>query len=84
MRDTIKELYEYSRLTWGAQSEECKALEEQNCVLWEKVRPLLGMQTIDELMDGCANLSWQMNYEWFREGFRLGVALMLEAGSLPA
>lgn len=83
MRDTLKELYEYARLT-RALSEEYKALEEQNGALWDKVRPLLGMQTVDELMDSYADLSWQMNYEWFREGFRMGVALMLETGSLSA
>lgn len=83
MRDTLKELYEYARLTCPL-SEEYKALEEENGALWDKVRPLLGLKTVDELMNSYAGLSWQSEYEWFREGFRLGAALILEAGSFPA
>ena len=40
--------------------------------------PLIGQKMIDQIMSSQSDLSYHTNYEWFREGFRLGAALMLE------
>ena len=33
---------------------------------------------IDQIMSSQSDLSYHTNYEWFREGFRLGASLILE------
>ena len=53
-------------------------LSEKDNELWEKVKPILGLSVVDELMNSRADLSYESNFAWFQEGFRLGAALMLE------
>ena len=45
---------------------------------WEKAIALLGEKAVDEMVSAqCRSLA-EMEYEYFREGFRLGARLMLE------
>lgn len=78
MTDIIKELYEERFYTNWRATPEYQALADREDELWEQVKPLIGQKIIDQLMGSQSDLSYQTNYEWFREGFRLGASLMLE------
>ena len=78
MTDILKSLYENESTLNMPFSEEYKALCQKDAKLWEKLTPLLGMDTLDELSDSHASIKDQSNYEWFRRGFHLGASLMLE------
>lgn len=78
MTDILKELYEERFSTHWRTTPEYRALARKEGELWEQVKPLLGQKMIDQLMDSQSNVSYQTNYEWFREGFRLGAGLILE------
>lgn len=78
MNDILKKLYESEGVFNIPFSEKYKALCQKDAKLWEKLEPLLGIDTLDELSDSCASVKDQSNYEWFREGFRLGASFMLE------
>ena len=80
MASALRELYDNLR-AMGAEADENvekTPLSEKDNELWEKVKPILGLRVIDELMDSRAALSYESDFDWFREGFRLGAALMLE------
>ena len=78
MTDIIKELYDSALYTDRAPSEELLALRAEESKLWEKIEPLLGLETMDKLTDVQASIDNEKNLTWFREGFRLGASLMLE------
>ena len=78
MTDILKKLYESEGLFNMPVSEEYKALCHKDFKLWEKLEPLLGTDTLDELSDSTAHVEDQRNFNWFRAGFRLGASLMLE------
>jgi len=82
MKSQLREIYELLRCGLGTPSAEYSALERKTLALWDEVSPVLGKEAVDELLSSYSDLAWQSDYEWFREGFRLGVALMLE--SFPA
>lgn len=78
MTDIIKEIYEERFFGERHLSEEYRALEDKDSALWQKVRPLLGRELIDQMQNSQSDINYQTNYEWFREGFRLGAGLMRE------
>ena len=78
MTDIIKALYAARCAADLPLSEECLKLIQEDGKLWEKVKPLIGREAIDELLYSSSDIAYQTNYEWFREGFRLGAGLMLE------
>lgn len=78
MTDIIKEIYKERFFGERPLSEEYRALEDKDSALWQKVRPLLGRELIDQMQNSQADITYQTNYEWFREGFRLGASLMPE------
>lgn len=78
MTDIIKVLYAAHCAADRPLSEECLKLIQEDDKLWEKVKPLIGREAIDELLYSSSDIAYQTNYEWFREGFRLGAGLMLE------
>ncbi len=78
MTDILKELYEERFYTHWRATPEYRTLTQKEDELWEQVRPMLGQKMIDQLMSSQSDVSYQTNYEWFREGFRLGASLMLE------
>ena len=53
-------------------------MTDKETALWEQVKPLIGQKIIDQLTSSQSDVSYQTNYEWFCEGFRLGASLMLE------
>ena len=58
-----------------------KAQEEINrnlCVLLEQIQEQLGLDTVDQLTGLYAQRGDLSDFRYYREGFRLGVQLMLE------
>lgn len=78
MTSILKELYEERFYANWQVTPEYQALADKEGELWEQVKPLIGRKMIDRLLDIQSDLAYQGNYEWFREGFRLGASLMLE------
>lgn len=78
MTDVLKKLYEESFYINWRTTPEYRALAKKENELWEQVKPLIGPETIDQLMNSQSRVSYQTNYEWFCRGFRLGAGLMLE------
>ena len=83
MQDPLREIYEHFQDLYSPTAEYWRLCRIEDGVL-DQARSVMGAAFVDELLRRAADVSWQSEYEWFREGFRLGVALMLEAGSLPA
>lgn len=46
--------------------------------LWEKAGERLGEDLLEELRAAEADLQFEHNFNWYREGFRLGALLTLE------
>ena len=78
MNDMLKQIYKDKFFSSRPLTEEYQTLADKDCTLWEKARPLLGQELIDQIQDNQSDINYQTNYEWFREGFRLGASLMLE------
>ncbi|MDE6932836.1 MAG: hypothetical protein K2P37_09150 [Oscillospiraceae bacterium] len=78
MTSALKKIYEEKFYANWQITPEYRALSEKEQELWEQVKPLIGQKMIDRLMDSQSDISYQTNYEWFREGFLLGASLMLE------
>lgn len=78
MTDILKELYEERFYTHWQTTPEYRKLADKEAALWEQAKPLLGQKLIDQLSNSQSDVSYQTNYEWFREGFRLGASLVLE------
>ncbi len=78
MTDILKEIYIERFFARRPLTEEYQALADKDGALWEKVRPLLGKELVDQMQHCQSDINYQTNYEWFREGFQMGAALMLE------
>ena len=54
------------------------AMTKEERAVWEKAIALLGDSMVDEMLSAeCRSLA-ETEYEYFREGFRLGARLVLE------
>ena len=78
MTDILKELYEERFYNNWQITPEYQELNDKETALWEQVKPLIGQKIIDQLTSSQSDVTYQSNYEWFREGFRLGAGLILE------
>ena len=78
MPDILKELFNSSFYDERSVPEKLQPLRDKEAELWEKVLPILGMETVDALNDADGAVVDALNLHWFREGFRLGAGLMLE------
>ena len=78
MTDILKQIYEDKFFARRPLTEEYQSLSEKDGILWEKARPLLGRELTDKIQNNQSDINYQTNFEWFREGFRLGASLMLE------
>lgn len=56
-----------------------KEIQEQDLAFWEKVTEALGADYVDQHLYRLSEKEHLTDYDHFREGFRLGVQLMLEA-----
>ena len=78
MTNILKSLYEERFYANWQATPEYQELADKEGELWEQVKPLIGQKMIDQIMRSQSDLSYHTNYEWFREGFRLGASLILE------
>ena len=78
MADILKELYDSSLYGCIDASDELKDLRHKETELWDKVLPILGMDTIDEINNTQGAIARENNLQWYRNGFLLGASLMLE------
>ena len=78
MTDILKGLYEQRFYANWQATPEYRELADKEAALWEQVKPLIGRKVIDQIQDSHSDINYQTNYEWFREGFRLGASLILE------
>lgn len=83
MKDPLREIFEHFQDLYSPTAEYWALCRAEEDVL-NQARSVMGAAFVDELLRRSADVSWQSEYEWFREGFRLGAALILEAGSFPA
>ncbi|MDE7221244.1 MAG: hypothetical protein K2O45_16775 [Oscillospiraceae bacterium] len=78
MTDILKELFE-SPLYGGCNpSDTLRALQKKENELWDRLLPVIGLETIDEINNTQGEIAREIDLQWFREGFRLGASLMLE------
>lgn len=78
MTDLIKIIYEeafYSSRVRTPEGQELRTAEEE---FMEKLLPLLGRKTLDDIYNLYNDIEFQSNLDWFREGFHLGAMLMME------
>ncbi|MCI9056799.1 MAG: hypothetical protein HFF76_06015 [Oscillospiraceae bacterium] len=83
MKDPLREIFEHFQDVHSPTAEYWALCRAEEDVL-NQARSVMGAAFVDELLRRSADVNWQSEYEWFREGFRLGAALILEAGSFPA
>ena len=83
MKDPLREIFEHFQDVHSPTAEYWALCRAEEDVL-NQARSVMGTAFVDELLRHSADVSWQSEYEWFREGFRMGAALILEAGSFPA
>ena len=56
-----------------------RELDEKLCAEWDKVQRMFGDEFIDRLFELEGEKEGWRAFHYYREGFRLGVRLMLEA-----
>ena len=78
MQDILKSLYTGSFTAQPAPNTQYFQQANQVEDLWEKVRELIGEDLLEELRAAENSIQFEHNFNWYREGFRLGALLMLE------
>ena len=78
MNDILEELYMGYFLEQYKPSPETRATTRKEGEALGKLLPGLGGDTVEELQARQSETLISSNLDWFREGFRLGVALMME------
>ena len=79
MNSLLYEIYsgEYDTIPkWDAKRRE---LGEKICDEWDKVQRMFGDEFMERLFDLEAKREDWQEFQYYREGFRLGIRLMLEA-----
>lgn len=83
MENSILEKIYFRRLEEYTPSAEyrvlCKRLDE----LWTAAGQVLGEEQISQLQNSENDVYFRSNYEWFREGWRMGMLLSLEMLGRP-
>ena len=62
---------------------EYKEVRERSLAIWEEAAEILGPEFSDKVWNNLVELSTVGSHHDFKEGFRLGVQLMLEARTQP-
>ena len=79
MTDILEELYFQYFDEAHNPSPAYRAACKEETALWDKLMPNISKAELEEIQAKQAEIFTITNLEWFREGFRLGAALMLEA-----
>lgn len=78
MTDIIESIYENISMDGGIVSAEYRERYRRARVLWDSVQPVLGTEMIEKLKECYFDAEEQSNLDWFREGIRIGLSLMME------
>lgn len=78
MMSILEEIYNDSYHVQARRGEEPKELRERNLAFWEKVAEALGDDVLDQHMYDLDESEHIQDVHRFREGFKLGVLMMLE------
>ncbi|MBD5160674.1 MAG: hypothetical protein HDT14_01345 [Oscillibacter sp.] len=79
----LDKIYDEIYLEEEPGTEEYRKLRKSYFAAWDKVEEILGGGFSDEVWNAVVQLNTAQNRNCFKEGFCLGVQLMLEAYSLP-
>ena len=79
----LDEIYDEIYLGEEPDTEEYRGLRESYYAVWDKAEEILGEEFFDKVWNTVVELNTAANRNYFKEGFRLGVQLMLEARALP-
>ena len=79
MKDILREIFDGEYDITQKRDKTQQELNEKLCAEWDKVQKMFGDEFIDRLFELEGEKEGWRAFHYYREGFRLGVALMLEA-----
>lgn len=79
MADIVEKIYNNISMDSYTVSKELQRLYRQMDILWSSVEPALDLETIEKLQEHQARIEGQATLEWFREGIRTGLSLVIES-----
>lgn len=78
MTDILEEIFNSPVYDNYDKSPELDALIKKEIALWDQLKPVIGLNAIDEIHNVQAQIAHHIDLESFRQGIRLGAALVLE------
>ena len=79
MKDILREIFDGEYDITPKRDKTQQELDEKLCAEWDKVQKMFGDEFIDRLFELKGEKEGWRAFHYYREGFRLGVRLMLEA-----
>ena len=79
MSDIIEEIYNGMLARNHDYSLEDQDMLRRDAELWDRASPALGHEMVDALQDSQSRIALHTNLNWFREGIRVGLSLVIEA-----
>ena len=79
MKDILREIFDREYDITPKRDKTQQELDEKLCAEWDKVQKMFGDEFIDRLFELEGEKEGWRAFHYYREGFRLGVRLMLEA-----
>ena len=79
MKDILREIFDDEYDITPKRDKTQQELDEKLCAEWDKVQRMFGDKFIDRLFELEGEKEEWRAFHYYREGFRLGVRLMLEA-----
>ena len=79
MKDILREIFDGEYDITPKRDKTQQELDEKLCAEWDKVQKMFGDEFIDRLFELEGEKEGWRAFHYYREGFRLGVRLMLEA-----
>ena len=79
MKDILREIFDGEYDITPKRDKTQQELDEKLCAEWDKVQKMFGVEFIDRLFELEGEKEGWRAFHYYREGFRLGVRLMLEA-----
>ena len=79
MKDILREIFDGEYDITPKRDKTQQELNEKLCAEWDKVQKMFGDEFIDRLFELEGEKEGWRAFHYYREGFRLGVRLMLEA-----
>ena len=79
MKDILREIFDGEYDITPKRDKTQQELDEKLCAEWDKVQKMFGDEFIDRLFELEGEKEGWRAFHYYREGFRLGVRLMLKA-----